>query len=100
MIVFYRSGDAPWYGRVLLLGVNHYSADPKRWSFMILEKPPDPATAAVLQSAPAVWLISGTGMISAEQLYPGAVGTAPELIPYVATMQRVTRGSPATLPTP
>jgi hypothetical protein len=96
IIIFYRSGDAPWYGRVVLLGVNHYSADPRRWRFMILESPPDPQAAAALSAAPGVWLVSGTGSIAGEDLYPGAHAEAAELIPYVGTMQHVTHAAPAT----
>jgi uncharacterized membrane protein len=95
VLVFYRSNDAAWYGRVLYLGVAHYTG-PREWSFVVLDEPPNESLASQLQSAPGVWLISGVGAIEPEKLFPGAHGLGAGYFPYLATCEHILPRSKAT----
>lgn len=88
IVVFNRSSDAFWYGRVLFLQAMHYSSQPER-PFMILEKPPAPEQSRALSEAPGVWLITGTDSLRPSDLFPGAHSAMQTLFPYVCGVDHV-----------
>jgi 4-amino-4-deoxy-L-arabinose transferase-like glycosyltransferase len=99
IIVFNRSSDAFWYGRVLFLQATHYSRHPER-PVMILEHSPTPQQSQALSQAPGVWLVTGTDTLQPSDLFDGAHSVRQSLFPYVCGVDHVVPATQPTSPAP
>jgi len=93
-VIFCSSAGSSTGGAEMYIGASHYARS-YPWPFVMVETRPSDDLLAQLRKFPTVIVIAAPSGLMASDLFPGATVDRRQLVPYLATLERVRNAAPA-----